>query len=285
MWSSDLEIIFPLKHVVCYSGGHSSALVALEVTNRYGYDDVILLNHDIAATSEHESIKQFKRAVAAYIGLPITYANAPDWDKKDQFDVVIEAGAFKVGNGSALCTNRMKTKPFEQWLRANFPTQNAIVYYGFDNREFDRIQRRSSRMAVLGFKTDYPLALWRERAFKSTKEIGIEPPSTYSIFKHANCVGCLKAQKQHWYVVYCVRPDIWEKAKMAEDEIGYTILRFISLKDIEPLFAVMKTNKVPATEHCPKGEFWKQVRLCEAILKTKTPIDDSDEEKPCECVI
>ena len=35
-------------HVVCFSGGHSSALVAIEVVRRYGRGDVVLLNHDAA---------------------------------------------------------------------------------------------------------------------------------------------------------------------------------------------------------------------------------------------
>jgi hypothetical protein len=35
------------RHVVCFSGGHSSALVAIEVVRRYGRNGVVLLNHDI----------------------------------------------------------------------------------------------------------------------------------------------------------------------------------------------------------------------------------------------
>ena len=77
-------------------------------------------------------------------------------------------------------------------------------------------------MANRGYKTDYPL-LWTERTIHSTKEINIEPPLTYSTFKYANCIGCLKAGWQHWYVVYCTRKDIWEKAKNAEEEIGHAI--------------------------------------------------------------
>lgn len=102
-----------VRHICCYSGGHSSGLVAIEVVRRFGKENVVLLNHDIALVSEDADIKRFKREVAAYLDSSISYANAPDWETKDQFDVVIEAGAFKVGNGTALCTNRMKTRPFE----------------------------------------------------------------------------------------------------------------------------------------------------------------------------
>jgi 3'-phosphoadenosine 5'-phosphosulfate sulfotransferase (PAPS reductase)/FAD synthetase len=106
-------------HVVCFSGGHSSALVAVEVVRRYGKRDVVLLNHDIHERSEDADVKRFKRDVAAHLGLPITYANHPEWDTMDQFDVVRDAGAFKGANGHVLCTHYLKTAPFRAWLAAN----------------------------------------------------------------------------------------------------------------------------------------------------------------------
>jgi hypothetical protein len=84
---------------VCYSGGHSSALVAIEVVRRFGADGVVLLNHDINGRVEDADVKRFKREVAAFLGLPITYANHARVDEWDQFDVVMHARAFKVRNG------------------------------------------------------------------------------------------------------------------------------------------------------------------------------------------
>lgn len=268
-----------MKHVVCYSGGHSSGLTAIEVVRRYGYENVILMNHDIIETSESADIKRFKREVAAYLELPITFANMPSWDTKDQFDVVIEAGAFKVGNGTALCTNRMKTRPFEEWLYRNVE-RNAIIYYGFDRTkaELRRIARRSSHLAAMGFRTDYPLALWDRRTIHATEDIGIARPNVYSLFKHANCIGCLKAGRQHWYVVYCTRPDIWERGKCAEEEIGYTIIEGTSLEDLEPLFERMKRAGIQPTEHIPAATFWASVRK-----QLKDVPDEDSSTIPCEC--
>ena len=90
------------KHIVCFSGGEGSALAAIEVYRRFGNDNLVLLNHNICGRVEDADIKRFKAEVAAYCGVPITYANHLAWDTKDQFDVVVEAGAFKVGNGTAL---------------------------------------------------------------------------------------------------------------------------------------------------------------------------------------
>jgi len=244
----------------------------------YGKDGLVLLNHDIHKSVEDYDIKRFKWVVADYLGVPITFANMPAVEKKDQFDVVVEAGAFKVGNGTALCTNRLKTRPFEDWLKQNCAEkESCVIYYGFDKTEHRRIQRRASHLATLGFKTDFPLAFWN-RTIYSTTEIGIPPPLTYSIWKHANCLGCLKAGRQHWYCVYCLRPDLWERGKWAEDEIDYTIIKGASLEELEPLFERMKKAGIQPTEKIPAATFWKQVRDRLAVS-----IEEIEQEKPCEC--
>lgn len=270
-----------MKHIVCYSGGHSSARVAIAVARKYGAENTILLNHDINEWVESADIKRFKAQVANYLGIPITFANIkglPAGQLPDQFDVVVDAAAFKVGSGTELCTSRLKTEPFMKYLKDNFPDKDCVIYYGFDKEEPHRIQRRSSILGQLGYKTDYPVALWNEHVISSTKEVGIEPPMQYESFKHANCIGCLKAGKQHWYVVYCQRPDVFEKAKWAEDEIGYSILRESTLEELEPVFADMKRLGIPATEHIQANEFWSGVR--------RAGVDTSTEQdrKPFECL-
>jgi hypothetical protein len=268
-----------VRHVVCHSGGHSSALVAIEVVRRLGREDVVLLNHDIHFTVEDRDIKRFKRDVADYLGLPITFANRGTVSQ-DQFDVCVEAGAFKVDDGPELCTHRLKTEPFMAWLTDNCPNKDCTVYYGFDPEERVRIQRRTGIMAAQGYRTDYPLVTW-ERTIQRTEDVGIRRPLTYATFKHGNCVGCLKAGWQHWYVVFCTRPDIWLKGKWAEDEIGYAIHHDESgpvfLEDMEPKFEVMRAAGIPATEQIPYQRFWASANK---IIK----INAVQPELPCECV-
>jgi hypothetical protein len=259
-------------------GGHSSAIAAIEVVRKYGAEDTILLNHDINPSVENADVKRFKVEVAEYLNIPITYANHPDWESKDQFDIVIDAKAFKVGTGTALCTNRLKTSPFEKWLRDNYPDKNCVIYYGFDASEKVRIQRRVGVLSQMGYRSDYPLALWENRTIHQTIEVGINPPNTYSQFKHANCVGCLKAGKQHWYIVYCTRPDIWEKAKRAEDAIGYSIIKGVYLEELEKDFSKMQSIGIETTEHEMGVTFFARVR------KVFKEIESDGDSIPCECV-
>ncbi len=279
-----------MKHIVCYSGGHSSALVAIEVCRKYGNENVILVNHE--CKTEHEDVERFENQVARYLNIPITYASYKYAATKDQFDICIEKEMFVYANHSRelICTSILKTEPFMKWLSLNFPTidtlfykkADCIVYYGFDANEITRIQRRSSIMAANGYKTAFPLATW-ERTILSTNEIGIAPPNAYNIFKHANCIGCLKAGWQHWYAVYVLYPNIYDKAELSEEIIGFTIHKSGSLKDKRELFERMVLNGIEPTEKIPSNTWWSLVRK---ILNDNTANmeEDFDEmKKPCEC--
>lgn len=273
-----------MKRIVCYSGGHSSAIVAIEVVRKFGKENVILVNHDISGGVELPDVKRFKREIAKYLGLEIVYANIQDLPYEllpDQFDVVIKAKAFKVGNGTELCTSRLKTEPFIRYLNKEFPNKDCVIYYGFDAEETDRIQRRSSILASMGYKTDFPIALWApsERTISQSIQIGINPPAQYGTFKHANCIGCLKAGRQHWYIVYCLRPDLFEKAKSAEEIIGYSIDKDFYLDEMEDSFYLMKVLDIPQTEHIQHQKFWAMVRKAGINLP-----EDARSKKPCECV-
>ena len=277
-----LTFAYGPRHVVLFSGGHASARVALMVAARYGTNGLVLLNHDINPRAEHDDVKRFKREVAAHIGVPITYANHPKWEEWDQFDVLENARAFKVRNGQELCTSRMKTEPFAEWLATYCPPGSAVMYYGFGADEEHRIRRRATILAAQGYETCFPLAHWPQ-TIASTREVGIEPPLTYGTFKHANCAGCVKAGWQHWYVVRATRPDVWERAKLAEERIGHTIHRDASLAEREAELDAMIAAGVEPTEHVPSGAFWANARKATRHLPLFDEVAAKD-ERPCECV-
>ena len=253
-------------YVICYSGGHSSALCAIEAVRKHGKDKVILLNNNISSMVEDRDIKRFKEEVAFYLGLPITYANHKTWEETTPIDICVELKAWEYrGNGKKNCTKELKTKPFMHWVKENDKKKEFTYIYGFDSSEKaqKRAQRRAQIMGIDGYKTEFPLISW-ERTIKSTKEIGIEPPMVYKHFVHANCVGCLKAGWQHWYIVFCQRPDLWQQAKEAEETIGYSIHlnhgKQDFLEDREEFFLEMKKSGVEATERTGQYEFWKNAR-------------------------
>lgn len=275
-----------MKHIIAYSGGHSSALVAIEVARKFGTENMVLLNHDINPSIEPEDVKRFKMAVAGYLGMQITYANHEEWDTVTPISLCVNAGSWvNPYNRSILCTHRLKTKPFYDWLESNYQSGD-VCYYGFDARESSRITRRSTIMGKSGYKTDYPLALWKDRTLHSTKEIGIEPPNTYDVFKHANCKGCLKAGWQHWYVIYCLYPEVWNELIAGEESIGYAVHGANDYaEDKAEMFEKMKRAGIEPTEMTPSGLFWSNTKrvLSASSIGQMDLFRLPSEEKSVEC--
>lgn len=264
-----------MKYIVCFSGGHSSALTAIETVRKHGKENVILLNHDISSEVEHQDIKRFKADVADYLDLPITYANMEGFQDNTPLVICIEEQCFQTEPGKALCTNRLKTQPFYKYLSENFGDCNCEILYGFDKNEPHRIQRRSSILGLKGYKTDFPLALWN-RTIETTEEIGITRPITYKIMKHANCQGCLKAGRQHWYIIYCLRPDIYEDAIQAELEIGYSIIKDAYLEELIPKYKEMQSKGICPNDRENSASFW---------AKVNSTLPEQIGFLPCECAV
>lgn len=272
-----------LKYIVCFSGGHSSALVAIEAVRKVGKENVILLNHDLSSEVEDKDIKRFKQEVADYLGIELTYANMEGFEELTPLRVCKKLGGFKFGNGPILCTYKLKTEPFHKWLDNNYPVEKGMIreditlLYGFDKNEPTRITRRVGIMLANGYKTDYPLANW-ERTIESTEEIGIQKPMAYEMFRHANCKGCLKAGKQQWYIVYCLYPELWKEAVETEEYIGYSLIKGEFLKDLEPKFATMKCKGIVPTEKVNAARFW-------ADVNKEIPMVGQMSLMPCDCMI
>lgn len=264
-----------MKYIVCYSGGHASAICAIEAARMAGPENVILVNHDMNEWVEDADIKRFKQEVADYIGIPITPVNMQGVEQKDHFGVCMEIKAFKCGGqSSALCTNRLKTDPFNKWLAEHYPASkeqprnDIAIVYGFHKDEPKRIQNRTRILSEMGYLSEYPLVTW-ESTISNTEEVGITRPKVYQYRKHANCDGCLKGGKQSWYVTYCRRPDVFEKAKHAEQVIGHSILRDGFLKDHESLFKKMVLAGIEPTEHIKPQRFWSQAKKAVAELEMR----------------
>lgn len=245
--------------IVCFSGGHSSALCAIEAVRRYGKSNVVLLNHNISSHVEHADIKRFKEDISDYCGVPITYANMRDFESTPPLEVCKKKAGFSAGNQQKFCTYELKTKPFYEYLEKIPKSKGVHILYGFDAEEQNRINRKTDSINAMGYTPEFPLADW-DRTIEKTEDIGIARPSTYATYKHANCTGCLKAGKQHWYCVYCLRPDIFEEAKAAEKQIGYSIIKGSFMEELEPTYKEMKQQKrITPTDRGNSAAFWAEV--------------------------
>lgn len=264
-----------------YTVGQHSMTAWQYLISHYKGADAALLR----ATLLHDIGKEKTKVFHDIKGNPTEIAHFYHHERVGAYDSFCYTGdlspnqRLKAGTQStAFCTNRLKTEPFHKWLAEHYPANppevrdDISLVYGFDANEQHRIRRRVGIMAAMGYQTEYPLT-WEVRTIHDIEEVGIERPKTYSIFNHANCTGCLKAGKQHWFVVYCLYPEIWEKAKLAEDTIGYSILKQGYLSDFETEFAKLKEKALPPTEKAKPQTFWAAARK---LIK-------DDDDLPCEC--
>lgn len=254
-----------MKYVVCFSGGHSSALAAVETVVRHGRKNTVLLNHDISSKVEDEDIKRFKREVADYLEVPILYANRENFQADTPLSLCRQMKLMRFGKGRSICTYYLKTEPFYRWLSENYPvrseeiSEEITLVYGFDASEPHRIARRREYLLRKGYLSEYPLAEGTP-VIQDIRDIGICLPQTYHVAKHANCRGCLKAGKQHWYMVYCLWPDIFEEAVCTEEVVGYSIIRGYFLHELEPLFSAMKAEGIRPRDNECSALFWARAR-------------------------
>lgn len=252
------------KYVICHSGGRSSGECALSIANKYGAENVILLNHNITGRVERAETKRYKQDIADYLGLEITYANHPDWENKTPIQVVKDIGYFSnKQTGQVLCTYELKTLPFYRWLAENDPNGENVYVYGLDKDEPTRIANRSQKMGQQGYKTMFPM-LWDESEIVRLEDAGIKPPSCYDRFKHSNCTGCLKAGFQHWYIVYQEDREMFNEVAEFELDVNYSLRRqkgkTAFLDDKRELFDKMIAAGVPANEHIAQQKFWPMAK-------------------------
>lgn len=273
------------KILVAFSGGQQSAVSAIEVHEKYkklyGTDfckeNIILLNHDISSKVEHESIKKFKKEVSSYLGIPITYANADNFEERTPLKVVKSLGIIQTRPGQAFCTSILKTRPFYKYLETYCKDrENYKIVYGFTEDEPERISRRRTYLMSMGYDTEFPLAEGH-RTIWNISDVGIKKPIVYRIFQHANCIGCLKANsKAHWYCVFCLRPDIFEEAMLTEEMQNHSIIRDVFLKDMVPYYEKLQAMGICPSDKGDNQSFWADV---------KKHLPDQPSFVPCDCML
>lgn len=205
-----------MKHVVKFSGGVASAVMAKIVANEQS--NVILLYH--STKTEPPDNDRFRKEVATYIGLPITEVS----DGRDIWEV-FEDEKFLGNQRLAPCSRILKQEIGDTWIKENLPCK---VYFGYTIEEKRRAQQITSRIETLGASVGFPLieqGLSKDDCFRQVKSWGVRLPQMYSWAGHANCVPCVKGGLAYWGEVYLNAPDAWEKAAAAEEKFGRQILK------------------------------------------------------------
>ena len=162
-----------MKHVVGFSGGTASAVMAKIVADEFP-DKTILLYHN--TNTEPKDNDRFRNEVAIYIGIPIT----EDSDGRDIWQVFDDEKFLGSGRNTP-CSRILKQERSLKYLKNNQP---AIIYIGFTLEEYRRAQRTFARYAKHNIIAKFPLIRKKitkeECMFRVVNCWNITPPAIYS---------------------------------------------------------------------------------------------------------
>jgi len=204
-----------VNHIVAFSGGLASAVVAKIVSDKVG---VTLLFHD--TKSEPEDNNRFRFEVSQYLGIPITEIS----EGRNIWQLFKDSGYL--GNArNTMCSRILKQELSMKYCKEHKP---CVIYFGFTVDEYRRAQNVLSRYAQKGIEAKFPLIEQQISKEECRHRIencwGIRPPAMYEHFNHANCMPCIKGKLGYWGLVYKYEHEAWDRAVQAEREHGHTIL-------------------------------------------------------------
>ena len=222
-----------MKHIICISGGLSSAWVANWAKQNLSENETVFYFND--TKWEHPDLYRFLKEISVKIGFTIT----EDSDGRTPEEIFRDK-KFLGNNRTALCSVHLKAKRLQKYA-----TTEDVVYFGIDcgPHELKRAARISMLYARLGIKTRFPIietgTKRREMAAWLT-DINVEMPELYQRgFEHNNCAGgCVRAGIKQWKKLYYEYPEIYAERERVEREFNerskthYTFLKNISLADL-----------------------------------------------------
>jgi hypothetical protein len=218
------------KIVVGFSGGVTSAWCAGWALRTYPREEVCLVFHD---TKEED---------------PDTYRFIADMSRKLYHPVIevsdgrsvtqlIRDENYMANDRNAFCSRILKSdqrrRYFEQ-LRSEGVTE-IVSIVGFSANEPLRMQRAWAVGQREGYEVRFPVAeegVTKQQAADWCISKGVCLPLMYAWSEHANCVGCVRGGKSYWLMVKEIRPDVYEARAALEEELGHTMLRDTSLREL-----------------------------------------------------
>jgi hypothetical protein len=224
-----------MKHIVQFSGGVGSAMAAYLVTQQYPKEDIILLYHDVPDGQDDDTYR-FNEDISKFLGIPITEAS----DGRTLWEV-ISAHHSLPSMFIPFCTDDLKQKMGEKFYKT--VSEPFILYTGYCLEEKKRVEKAREKMTR---PTEFPVyeAGLTSKQCKQiiANEWGIKLPRVYQHFEHNNCIPCFKSTSyEYWRKVYEYFPERYQLAVKAEQLIGHTHFKQLSLFELAQLFEKNKT--------------------------------------------
>jgi len=218
-----------MKHIVMFSGGAASSVVAKMVADKYP-NDTILLHTPTGA--EHPDADRFREQVAKFIGLPITIEKASKtlWE-------LVESRKDVPNNMFPYCSTELKLITKDRFVkRFEKRGEDFTEYLGLGVDEWRRIQKVWVRHQADNRKVEFPL-MDAKLTGEDCKNIIREEwkiclPSPYQYLSHNNCIPCYKGGQSHWFKVWKYYRTEFDRAAKAERTTANNVFKEFSLDEL-----------------------------------------------------
>jgi len=213
------------KVIVNFSGGKDSTVAILEALKMYPKDEVILCFQDTGA--EYDDIQDHVRAVANMLELPLIILKP----KRDWWEHVRQLGYFPMPSNRS-CTRELKVHVVRSFIRQNREMLGDEVVVVSGIRADESAYR--AKMPVwaeheTSLKGDgqkvyrwFPCFDMKEReVFERIRAEGLPIHPCYEFASRLSCWCCIFAKKHEVRAYAEMKPDLYEKVCLLEDEIKH----------------------------------------------------------------
>jgi hypothetical protein len=226
-----------MKHIVSFSTGLSSAITSVRVLEKYPDAELVFMDTKFEDSDNYRFMDDFEKKFGVEITM-IVEGRTPYEVSRAQHVIP--------NSRVAPCTRRLKTEPFQKYLKTL--NDEVTIYIGYDFSEVHRCEATTRNYGELGYAVDYPL-LWKPIETRRYSDVvrndwGIEPPRMYQMgYTHANCGGrCVKQGQGDWIrtlINFSYRfgeIESWEKSmRKNETNKDYAILKHQTPEGTKPL--------------------------------------------------
>ncbi|NKE69850.1 phosphoadenosine phosphosulfate reductase family protein [Candidatus Manganitrophus noduliformans] len=229
-----------MKHIVGFSGGIDSQATARWVLNRYPAEDVILLFSNAGGWEDPITpafVAEYSMTVHPVITVESKVSDmweTPGWAEKRGYDgnakltykLMCEIKGRAPSRKAQFCTEKLKLIPQKRWVEENLPDGDYERYTGVRRDESEKRKNTPLREWDTYFDcyVNHPICHWpKNMCFEFVKRHdGIFNPLYQMGFSRVGCAPCVNSGKDDILLWLQRRPEMIEKIRDFEKELGFT---------------------------------------------------------------
>ena len=218
-----------MKYVVSFSGGKDSTALLLYAMHKCGKENIKVVFADTGA--EFPETFEYIRYIEKRLNVKIHIAKNRKWD----FFSYSRSRCKMPDSKNRFCTQLLKLDPISVWITANANRKTDIILTGERRQES---KRRSvyeevyynKKMRMQGIRP--LLEVSTKSIFAEIRRAGLAPHPIYSIWDRLGCYCCVFNTVDEWKQLEKHHPLLFKKIADLEKEIGYTVKKGISLRQL-----------------------------------------------------